>query len=126
VLRTMDTPGAAKKYERTEAFCEMLFDKFLRAKESDLTEPGFYVSPPKLGVDLDFMMALGTDAYLSCVIDDVPEPRRQLFLKFMGDVNRKIDQRDARRQALGMKPQPASTPGLEAGAQPPPELPAAI
>jgi hypothetical protein len=124
VLRTMDTPGASKKYERTEAFCEMLFDKFLRAKDSELNEPGFYVSPPKLGVDLDYMLALGTDAYLSAIIDEVPEARRSLFLKFLGDVNRKIDQRDQRRQALGMKPQPGATPGLEAGAKAPPALPA--
>lgn len=124
VLRTMDTPGAAKKYERTEAFCEMVFDKFLRATASDLNKPGFYTSPPKLGVDLDYMMALGTDAYLSSIIDDVPEMRRNLILKFIGDVNRKIDQRDARKQALGMKPQPGATPGLEAGATAPPPLPA--
>jgi hypothetical protein len=124
VLRTMDTPGAAKKYERTEAFCEMLFDKFLRARPSDLSEPGFYISPPKLGVDLDYMMALGTDAYLSAIIDEVPEERKQWFLKFLGDVNRKIDQRDQRRQAMGMKPQPAAVPGLEQGSKTPPELPA--
>jgi hypothetical protein len=72
------------------------------------------------------MMALATDAYLSAIIDEVPEPRRQLLLKFIGDVNRKIDQRDTRRQALGMKPQPAAAPGLEAGAPPPPELPAGV
>jgi hypothetical protein len=124
VLRTMDTPGAAKKYERTEAFCEKLFDKFRQSKDSELSEPGFYISPPKLGVDLDYMMALATDAYLSALIDEIPEERTHWFLKFLGDVNRKIDQRDTRRQAMGMKPQPAATPGLEQGAKPPAELPA--
>lgn len=124
VLRTMDTPGAAKKYERTEAFCEMLFDKFRQAKDSDLSEPGFYVSPPKLGVDLEYMMALATDAYLSALIDEIPENRKHWFLKFLGDVNRKIDQRDTRRAALGIKPQPAAAAGLEQGQKPPPELPA--
>ena len=124
VLRTMDTPGAAKKYERTEAFCEKVFDSFRNAPERELTQPGFYVSPPKLGVDLDYMMALGTDAYLSAIIDEAPDNRRNLFLKFLGDVNRKIDQRDQRRQALGLKPAPNATPGLEQGDKAPPQLPA--
>lgn len=126
-LRTMDTVGASKKFARVEEWCEKLFDRFLYAPEGDLKKPGFYVSPPKY-MDLDYTMALATDAYLSSMIDDVPDNRRQLLLTFLGDVDRKIDQRDARRQAMGMPPAQsatAPTPGLEQGTPAPPQLTAA-
>lgn len=127
-LRTMDTPGATRRFARVEEWCEKLFDKFLYAPESAIGKSGFYLSPPK-AMDLDYVMALATDAFLSAQIDDVPENRRALLMTFMGDVSRKIDQRDTRRQSLQQAtpaPGGAPTPGQQQGAPAPPALPEAV
>lgn len=112
ILRTMDTVAAMRRFSKVEEWCEKLFDKFRYAPPGDLAKPGFYLSPPKL-MDLDYAMALAVDALLSAQIDDVPDERRQLFLKFLGDLDRKIDQRDQRRQALGLLPRPNTAPGQQ-------------
>lgn len=120
ILRTMDTVAAMRRYSKVEEWCEKLFDRFRYAPEGDLLKPGFYLSPPKL-MDLDYALALAVDALLSAQIDEVPDNRRQLFLKFMGDLDRKITQRDERRAALGLPPQqPAPPPGAAAPAPPAP------
>jgi len=110
ILQHMDTMGATRQFAKVEQWCEKLFDRFLYAPDGDLLKPGFYRSPPKY-MDLDYAMALAVDALLSAQIDEVPDEREQLFLKFLGDLDRKIDQRDARRQAQGLPPKPLPMPG---------------
>jgi hypothetical protein len=121
ILRTMDTVAAMRRFSKVEEWCEKQFDRFRYAPDGDLLKPGFYMSPPKL-MDLDYAMALTVDALLSAQIDEVPDERRQLFLKFMGDLDRKIEQRDARRAQLGMQQGPQQLP---AGGGQPPALPPA-
>lgn len=116
ILQHMDTVGAMKQFEIVEQWCEWQFDKWRHAPEAELDMPGFYTSPPK-NMDLDYAMALTVDALLTAQIDEVPDNRRQLFLKFMGDLDRKIDQRDARRAAQGLPPKGP-------GAMPPEGVPA--
>lgn len=134
-LRTMDTTGATRRITTVTRWCNKLFDKFLYSPRSEMLKPGFYVSPPKY-MDLDYAMALATDAYLTAMVDDVPDERRKLFLKFMADVSRKIDQRDMRKASLGgveKKGMEAASPDMVAlgtGAEAPetemaPGLPAA-
>lgn len=116
ILRHMDTVAAMRQYSKVEDWCEALFDKFLYAPDSDLDKPGFYLSPPKY-MNLDYAMALAVDALLDAQISDVPDLRRQLFLKFLGDLSRKIEQRDARRAQLGLPPQQSpAAPAPPAGA----------
>lgn len=110
ILRHMDTMGATRQFAKVEEWCEKLFDKFRNSPDGDLRKPGFYRSPPKY-MDLDYAMALAVDALLTAQIDEVPDAREQLFLKFLGDLDRKIDQRDARRQAQGLPPKPLPMPG---------------
>lgn len=123
-LRTMDTPGVSQRFSRVETWCEKLFDRILYAPASKMRDPGFYLTPPKF-LDLDYAMALATDAYLSAQIDDVPDERRQFLLQFLGDLSRKIDQRDMRRAQLGQKqPMPGlPTPGASPGQPSQPALP---
>jgi hypothetical protein len=120
ILRTMDTVAAMRRYSKVEEWCEKLFDKFRYAPPSDLSKPGFYLSPPKL-MDLDYAMALAVDALLSAQIDELPDERRQLFLKFLGDLDRKIDQRDQRRAELGLGPRPNTAPGQQPAPAPAPQ-----
>lgn len=110
ILQHMDTIGAMKQWAKVEAWCEKMFDRFRYSPAGDINKPGFYMSPPKYA-DLDYMMALAVDALLSCQIDEVPDVRIQLFLKFLGDLDRKIDQRDARRAQQGLPPKPLPMPG---------------
>lgn len=115
ILQHMDTIGAMKQWAKVEAWCEKQFDRWLYGSELDIRRPGAYMSPPKYA-DLDYMMALAVDALLSAQIDDVPDNRRQLFLQFLGDLDRKIDQRDARRAQQGLPPKPLPMPGGAAAA----------
>jgi hypothetical protein len=115
ILQHMDTIGAMKQWAKVEAWCEKQFDRWLYGSEGDLRKPGAYLSPPKYA-DLDYMMALAVDALLSAQIDDVPDNRRQLFLQFLSDLDRKIDQRDARRAQQGLPPKPLPMPGGAAAA----------
>lgn len=110
ILQHMDTVGAMKQWAKVDAWCDKFFDRILYAPEADIRKPGFYMSPPKYA-DLDYMMALAVDALLSAQIDDVPDERRQILLKFLGDLDRKIDQRDARRAQQGLPPKPLPMPG---------------
>lgn len=123
VLRHMDTYSAMAKFSKVEEWCENLFDRIHYAPERDLHKPGFYISPPKY-MDLDYAMALSTDALLSAQIDGIPQVRINLLLQFMGDLSRKIDQRDARRVASGQAPAPLPTPGGAPQAAPSPQAPA--
>jgi hypothetical protein len=124
VLRHMDTYGAMRKFSKVEEWCEDLFDRIQFAAESELHKPGFYTSPPKY-MDLDYAMALSTDALLTAQIDRIPQVRIQLLLQFMSDLSRKIDQRDQRRLAMGQAPPPLPTPGGQPEAAPSaPQLPA--
>lgn len=117
ILQHMDTISAMKQWAKVEAWCEKQFDRWLYAPEADLPKPGFYMSPPKYA-DLDYMMALAVDALLSAQIEDVPDERRLLFLKFLGDLDRKIDQRDQRRMQQGLPPKPLPMPGGAAAPAP--------
>jgi hypothetical protein len=110
ILQHMDTVSAMKQWAKVEAWCGKMFDRILYAPESDLTKPGFYLSPPKYA-DLDYMMALAVDQLLTAQIDEVPDARRQILLKFLGDLDRKIDQRDMKRAQMGLPPKGAPTPG---------------
>lgn len=110
ILQHMDTLGAVRAFARVEAWCEKLFDKFRNSPDGDLDKPGFYVSPPKY-MDLDYAMALAVDALLDAQIDEIPDERRQLFLKFLGDLDRKVTQRDAQRMQNGVAPKPLPMPG---------------
>lgn len=112
ILQHLDTVSAMEQFAKVEEWCDKLFDSFRYAPEGDLRKVGFYKSPPKY-MDLDYAMALGVEALLSAQIDEVPDNRQQLFLQFMGDLDRKIDQRDLRRAQQGLPPkQPFTPPGM--------------
>lgn len=117
ILQHLDTVSAMEQFAKVEEWCDKQFDKFRYAPESDLVKPGFYVSPPKY-MDLDYAMALSIEALLSAQIDEVPDNRRQLFLTFLGDLDRKIDQRDMKRMQAGLPPKPP--PGIPGTAPVPP------
>lgn len=124
ILRHMDTMGATRQFAKVEEWCEQMFDRFNYAPESDLRKPGFYRSPPKY-MDLDYAMALATDALLTAQIDEIPDNRIQLFLTFMGDLSKKIDDRDKRRAATGLPPKPLPQPGGAPEPAPSPQMTAA-
>jgi len=110
ILRHMDTVAAMRQFSKVEDWCEKQFDRWRYASDAEMRKPGFYLSPPKY-CDLDYMMALAVDALLTAQIDDVPDERRQVFLQFLGDLDRKIDQRDTRRAQLGLPPRPIPMAG---------------
>jgi hypothetical protein len=118
ILQHLDTTSAMDQFAKVEEWCDKQFDAFRYAPEGDLNKPGFYLSPPKQ-MDLDYAMALAIEALLSAQIDEVPDNRRQLFLTLLGDLDRKIDQRDLRRQQMGLPPRPPpGMPGVAPQAPP--------
>lgn len=112
LLKHMDTISASKMFEKTEQWAEDFVEKVRYAPEKDLNKPGFYQAPLK-SMDLDFLMAKVTDAVLDAQLAKtaVPENRKALLLKMLGDVDSKIVARDARRQAMQQPPAPIPVPG---------------